>query len=55
MTKCEDCNGTGANAAKTEAARKSGVCDKYSYIRCWTCNGNGIEPAYPNFSKHRKV
>ena len=47
MTICTDCNGTGANAAKTAAARKTGACDKHSYIRCWTCNGNGLEPAYP--------
>lgn len=42
---CTDCNGTGADAAKTMAARKSGQADSRSYIRCWTCNGNGLDPA----------
>lgn len=43
--RCDDCNGTGADPAKTAAARKRGVCDSHSYIRCWTCNGNGLDPA----------
>lgn len=42
---CTDCNGTGADAKKTAAARKNGRCDDLSYVRCWTCNGNGLDPA----------
>lgn len=42
---CSDCNGTGANKAKTLTARRGGAIDRRSYIRCWTCNGNGLDPA----------
>lgn len=42
---CPDCNGTGADRARTLAARRCGVADGHSYIRCWTCNGNGLDPA----------
>lgn len=42
---CPDCNGTGADRAKTLAARRRGVCDSRSYIQCWSCNGNGLDPA----------
>lgn len=48
MPNCTDCNGTGADAAKTVAARADGRIDGKAYIRCWTCNGNGLEPIYPN-------
>lgn len=41
---CPDCKGTGQDAEKTKKARKTGVCDKHSYIRCWNCNGNGLDP-----------
>lgn len=42
---CSDCNGTGADRAKTLAARRRGDCDGRAYIRCWACNGNGLDPA----------
>ena len=42
---CEHCRGTGADAEKTRAARRSGECDFLSYIRCWHCVGNGLDPA----------
>lgn len=41
---CPDCNGTGADRARTLAARRRGSCDRGSYVRCWTCNGNGLDP-----------
>lgn len=43
---CPDCLGTGADKAKTDAARKSGAIDSRSYIRCWNCNGNGLNPMH---------
>lgn len=42
---CTDCGGTGADRSKTIAARKTGSIDGRSYIRCWACNGNGLDPA----------
>ena len=44
---CPDCGGTGADAAKTRAAYMSGHLSKSGggYIRCWACNGNGLDPA----------
>jgi hypothetical protein len=42
---CRDCNGSGADAVKTTAARKRGDCDGAAYIRCHACNGNGLDPA----------
>ena len=45
MSTCPDCHGSGADAAKTAAARKRGDCDRLSYIRCWSCNGNGNDTA----------
>lgn len=44
---CPDCGGTGADAAKTAAAYKSGALSKSSggHIRCWNCLGNGLDPA----------
>lgn len=38
---CKACRGTGADAAKT---KKAG-CSDGSYVRCWECNGNGLDPA----------
>lgn len=44
---CPDCGGTGADAAKTAAAYRSGRLTKSygGHVRCWTCNGNGLDPA----------
>ena len=42
---CSDCNGTGADRDRTLNARRRGQADRGSYIRCWTCNGNGLDPA----------
>lgn len=38
---CSDCGGTGADAKKTKALRDSSG----GYVMCWTCNGNGLDPA----------
>ena len=32
---CPDCQGTGAKKVHADG----------SYTRCWTCNGNGLDPA----------
>lgn len=45
MSTCPDCHGTGADADKTAKARRAGICDRHSYIRCWSCNGNGNDTA----------
>ena len=45
---CDDCAGTGADATKTATARKAGRIDGRAYVRCWTCNGNGLVPTYPS-------
>lgn len=42
---CSDCNGTGADRKRTADARRKGICDRRSYIQCWACNGNGLDPA----------
>ncbi len=42
---CADCNGTGADASKTDKALQTGRIDKGSHIRCNPCNGNGLNPA----------
>lgn len=47
LNRCVDCGGTGADRAKTLQARKTGLCDKHSYVRCWSCNGNGLAPVHP--------
>lgn len=38
---CPDCKGTGANIEKTLAMKPH----ETGYIRCWTCNGGGLDPA----------
>lgn len=38
---CADCRGTGCNIEKTLARPASDS----GYVRCWTCNGNGLDPA----------
>jgi DnaJ-class molecular chaperone len=40
---CSVCNGTGIDAIKTKAYHKTSS-DKGGYIRCWNCNGNGLNP-----------
>jgi hypothetical protein len=45
---CVKCHGTGKDDKKTEDARRTGVISHPgSYVRCWHCNGNGLEPVYP--------
>ena len=58
MSKCLDCNGTGRDENKTKIMAKKDAEFRYSvkhhgsYVRCWTCNGNGFDPAeYFNWSK----
>ncbi len=53
MSKCLDCNGTGADAKKT-AARNKLESSATGYIRCWTCNGNGLDPVYPSSRLNEK-
>ena len=43
---CPDCAGTGRDEARTKAARRAGRCDGGSYVRCWACLGNGVDPDY---------
>lgn len=38
---CQSCKGTGADIKKT--LQKD--VQKGSYIMCWDCNGNGLDPA----------
>ena len=38
---CKDCAGTGANIKKTLARPEW----ESGYVRCHTCNGNGLDPA----------
>ena len=52
IRECQDCNGSGMDRKKTEKARQAGQLDDRAYIRCWSCNGNGLEPPYPDYSKH---
>jgi len=48
---CEDCGGTGRDANKTAALAKEDAEFRHrvkhhgSYVRCWSCNGNGLDPA----------
>ena len=49
---CPDCKGTGKDKGKTEAMLKAHQIDKGSYVRCWSCNGNGLDPTkYFRWSK----
>lgn len=53
MSACPDCNGTGRDDRKTAALAREDAEFRHrvkhhgSYVRCWTCNGNGIEAPYP--------
>lgn len=38
---CASCKGTGADIAKTMKLTPSDT----GYIRCWDCNGQGLDPA----------
>lgn len=42
---CPDCHGSGRDAKRTADALRRHLIDKGSAIRCWTCNGNGLDPA----------
>lgn len=48
MPTCPDCHGTGRDDTKTRyaASRDAEFAHRVkhhgSYVRCWTCNGNGI-------------
>lgn len=55
---CPSCNGTGRDEQKTaahverDAEFRHRVKCHGSYIRCWNCNGNGLDPAaYFRWSK----
>lgn len=57
---CSDCKGTGADIARTlEKDRKERRVPKEyrgGYIRCWTCNGNGLDPAeYFRWGPHKPL
>lgn len=47
---CADCQGTGKDSAKTEAYKLAHP-GASGYVRCWTCNGNGVAPIYPSSGK----
>lgn len=58
---CKDCGGSGKDAKKTEAKARSDVEFKYrvkhhgTYVMCWSCNGNGTDPAeYFRWADHKK-
>lgn len=46
---CPDCNGTGKSIEKTAALARADAEFRHrakhhgSYVRCWSCNGNGID------------
>ena len=50
---CPDCKGTGRDEKKTEAMLRGRIIDPGSYVRCWTCHGNGSDPA-SYFDWHEK-
>ena len=53
MAYCPACNGTGRDDEKTRRAAKEDAMFRHqmkhygSYVQCWACNGNGLEPPYP--------
>lgn len=55
MSICPDCNGTGADAKKTADARKRGQCDSRSFIRCWSCHGNGNDTSADFMASWRRL
>lgn len=48
---CKECNGTGRSEAKTAARAKEDAEFRHrvkhhgTYVRCWACLGNGLDPA----------
>jgi hypothetical protein len=44
---CEACKGTGADVKKTIILRRTDALRRHDggYVRCWTCNGGGLDPA----------
>ncbi len=38
---CTKCNGTGASKVNADGSK----------VRCWNCQGNGLEPPYPYESR----
>jgi hypothetical protein len=52
-TLCPACGGTGRDDAKTAALAREDAEFRHrvkhhgSYVRCWSCNGNGLDPPYP--------
>lgn len=43
MSICQDCKGTGAK----DGIIRHNPDGSRSFVRCWTYNGNGLEPPYP--------
>lgn len=41
MSTCPHCHGTGRDAVKTARFKASGLLDNHSWVRCWSCQGNG--------------
>lgn len=55
---CPDCGGSGRDERKTAARAKEDAEFRHrvkhhgTYVRCWTCNGKGSDPAaYFRWSK----
>jgi hypothetical protein len=50
-SRCSDCGGSGRDDAKTNAKAQEDAEFRHrvkhhgTYVRCWTCNGNGNDPA----------
>jgi hypothetical protein len=59
---CHDCCGTGrderktAEVAKRDAEFRHRVKHHGSFVRCWACNGNGLDPAeYFRWGSHKPL
>lgn len=59
---CSDCAGSGRDNKKTVALAKQDAEFRHrvkhhgSYIRCWTCNGSGLDPAeYFRWGDHKPL
>jgi DnaJ-class molecular chaperone len=48
LENCKDCSGTGVDSVKQVQYEKT-IDFKLQggTVRCWSCNGNGLEPYYP--------
>lgn len=60
MPACSECHGSGRDEQRTEALAKSDAEFRHrvkhhgTYVACRHCLGNGLEPHYPDYSRHRR-